>query len=298
MNWQEEILRLIQEHYKNIGIKYKATDSVQRCLIDYMNLEMKLIKPLQRAVYKSEELKARRIPVETRRALNYIENKIRAGVDINHHKNKGSLDPKFKDLLLNDWGIHHFHLSDTKAQKNQRFYDRTKLVLLAVFNETQAFLIDIRAHGENGEPYVFAKKELLETLDKNWPGILVEHDAEDVMHLLHNPSDEEIERGRECGVTFGMTEINGKVIINPGLGITTGKHNIHVVSTANSIMRFVQESLMQIDNDEEGMKKALSEKAGFEIKELDLRINRQATWPYFYVYEKNSDCTIERNYEQ
>jgi hypothetical protein len=288
---------LIQEHYKAVGVKYSATDDVHRCLIDFMNLEMKLIKPAPRIVFVSKEYKSRRIPLENRRALSLIENKIRIGVDVNYHKNKGTLDPTYNDLLLNDWIIHHLHLSDTKVQKNQRFYDRTKYILFAAFNATQAFFIDIRTHGKNGEPHIFAKKELLEIIDKNWPGILTEYNTEDVVNLLYNPSDEEIDLARKKGVTFGATEVNGRAILNPGLGITTSGHNIHVVKRANAIMRYVQESLMEIENDIEGMKKALSEKAGYEIKELDIHIHMQDTWPFFYVYEKNSDYTIQKNYD-
>ena len=227
----------------------------------------------------------------------FIENKIRTGVDVNYHKNKGTFDPTYNDLLLNDWVIHHLHLSDTKSQKNQRFYDRTKYVLFVVFNTTQSFFIDIRTHGKDGEPNVFAKKELLEIMDNNWPGILREYHTEDVINLLHNPSDEEIDLARKKGVTFGVTEINGRAIINPGLGITTSGNNIHVVKRANAILRYVQESLMEIDNDIEGIKKALSEKAGYEIKELDVQIRLRDTWPFFYVYENNSDYTIQKNYD-
>lgn len=296
MNWQEEIIRLIQEHYKNVGIKYNVTDDTHKCLVDFMNLEMKLIKPIPRAVFVSQELKSRRIPLENRRALSYIENKIRMGVDVTYHKNKGTLDPSYNDLLLNDWVIHHLHLSDTKAQNNQRFYDRTKYLLFAVFSPNQAFFIDIRSHGKNGEPYVFAKKELLEILDKNWTGILTDYNTKDVINLVHNPTDEEIDRTRKNGVTFGATEINGRTIMNPGLGITTGGNNIHVVKRANAIMRYVQESLMEIDKDIEGMKKSLSEEVGYVVEELDVVIHRLDKWPFFAVFENNSKCYIEKSY--
>ncbi len=297
MQWQQEIIRLIKEHYKAIGIKYTATDNVQRCLIDFMNLEMKLIKPIPRMVFVSKELKSRKIPRENSKALICIGEKIRTGVDVNYHKNKKTFEPAYNDLLLNDWLIHHLHLSDTKKESNQRFFNRTKYVLFAAFNATQALFIDIRAHGKNEEPHVFSKKEFLEIMDKNWPGILTDYNTEDPINLLHNPSDEEIDLARKKGVTFGAIEINGRAIMSPGIGITTGGNNLHVVKRANAIMRVVQESLMEIDNDIEGMKKALSIHVGYEINELDVHIHMQDTWPFFYVYEKNSDCTIQKNYD-
>lgn len=292
-SWQEEVIKLIQEHYKSVGMKYTPSTDIRRCLVDFMNLEMKIIKPVPRLVYRSKEITSRRIPMENRRALAYIENKIRSGADITFHQSKDVLNPEFNDLLLNDWVIHHLHLSDTKKQKNQRFYDRTKYVLFAIFGANQAFLIDIRTHGPNGEPHVFAKKELLEIIDRNWPEILKGYVHEEITALLHDPTDEQVDKFRKNGISFGMTEVNGKVIMNPGIGITTGGNNLHVVKRANEIIRYLQGSLMEIDKDEEGMRRELSERAGFEIKELDIRIHRQKTWPFFYVYEKNSDHTIE-----
>jgi hypothetical protein len=298
MQWQKEIISLIQQHYKVVGIKYTATDNVHKCLIDFMNLEMKLIKPVPRNVFISKELKSRIIPIENRLALISIENKIRTGIDVNYHKNKGTFDPTYNDLLLNDWIIHHLHLSDKKTNKNQRFYDRTKYVLFAAFNPTQAFLIDIRTHGKNGEPHVFARKELLEIMDNNWPTILKDYNVEDDIKLTHNPTDEEIDTARKKGLTFFATKVNERAIINPGIGITTSGHNIHIVKRANEIVRYIQESLMEIDKDTEGIKMALSEQSGHEIKELDIQIHMQAKWPFFYVYEKNSGYSIEKNYDK
>lgn len=127
---------------------------------------------------------------------------------------------------------------------------------------------------------------MLEILDKNWPGILTEYNTEDVISLLHNPSDEEIDLARKKGVTFGATEVNGRAIINPGLGVVTSGSNIHVVKRANEIIRFLQESLMQIDDNYEEIKKELSDRVGSEIKELDIRIHRQNSWPFFMCMKK------------
>lgn len=150
--------------------------------------------------------------------------------------------------------------------------------------------------GKNSEPYVFAKKELLEIIDNNWPELLKDYTTEDTMMLIHNVIDEEREKARKSGVMLGMTEVNGKIIVNPGIGVVTNGHNIVLVKKANAIMRFVQESLMEIDKNKEEMKAVLSDKSGFEIKELDVCLHRFEYWQYCRVYEKNSKHYIDKTY--
>lgn len=195
--------------------------------------------------------------------------------------------------MLNDWYIKHIHLSDSKGQKGQKFYDRSKYLLFIAFNDTQAFFIDIREHNEQN---VFAKKEFLEIIHNNWPQALkVIHDAEEVVPGK-SYSDAEHDMLRRKGYSVGMTEINGKIVMNPGVGITTSGHNVLLVGKANDIMRYLQQTLLEIETNEEEMKKLLSEKAGYEIKELDICITRLNQWPFFNVYEKNSDYSIGKNY--
>ena len=46
------------------------------------------------------------------------------------------------------------------------------------------------------------------------------------------------------------------------------------------------------------MKEALSKEIGIEIKELNLVIKKLDKWPFFALYENNSKCYIEKNYEK
>jgi hypothetical protein len=297
MNWAKEVIDLIEVYYKTNGIAYNPSTNVHRCIIDFLNLELKLIKPVPRKIFISKELKKRIIPTENFLALLSIDKKVQNGSDITFHQSKKAFEPSYNDPLLNDWLIHHLHLSDWKEKSIDKFYARTKLVLFAIFSARQAFFIDVRPHGKLGEPYVFAKKELLEIIDNNWPDLLNDYRTEDVLILKHSVTDEERHKARKGGVSLGMTEVNDRVIMNPGLGIVTSGHNVMIVHKANQVIRFVQESLMEIDKDEEGMKLALSQKSGIQIKELDISIHRLDKWPYFRVYERNSKLYIDKTYE-
>jgi hypothetical protein len=289
INWQEEIIKLIHEYFKNRGIYYKSNSDIRDCLIDFMNLQAKLIKPLPRIVFKSKEIKTRKTSFEEAKALHDIKIKIEKGIDITYHMSKKMLDPSYNDLLFNDWLVHHIHLSNTRHQQNQRFYNRTGNVLFAAFNNTHAFLIDIKAHGKNGEPNAFAKKELLEIMHNNWPELLKEYED---FTLLHNPSDEEIQLARQAGVTFGITEVNGKSFFNPGIGITTSGHNVHTIKRANEVLRIFYRMVEYIETNSETIINEISVKTGYRIKELDLCVSRINTWPFFVFFERNSKLEL------
>lgn len=294
MNWQAQIISLITLHFKKYGINYKPTDDAHSCLVDFMNLDLKLVKPVPRHIFKSNTLKHKVLPPQYQKALSDIESKIQTGKDITFHQSKRTLDPKYNDLLLNDWIIQHFHVSNTKSQKNQRFYDRSKYLLFAGFAQTQAFLIDVRLHSEE---YVFAKKELLEIMDHNWPALFKDNLVEDGF-FTNEYSDQDVHILRKKGYTIGTTKVNNKIIVNPGLGITSSGHNIHVVRRANSIMKMLYDTYEEICTHRENIKADISSETGIEIAKLEFEIKQVGAWPYFIFYDPSSDCYIQKHYSK
>ena len=246
MDWEQQVIKLIEIHFKSIGIRYLPTLDIQRCLIDFMNLDLKLIQAKPRYVFKSDILKSRKLLPKYQKALNYIENKIKGGVDIMHHMSIKVLDPTYNDLLMNDWVIQHLHLSDTRGQNGQKFYDRSKYLLFIIFSENQAFLIDIQEHQEQD---VFAKQEFLDIIDRNWPNLLQVHNHPEAEFFKRQYSDTDVNTLRKKGYTIGTTAVNGKIIINPGFGITSSGHNIHVVKRAHSVIRYLYDSVQEVEKD-------------------------------------------------
>lgn len=49
--------------------------------------------------------------------------------------------------------------------------------------------------------------------------------------------------------------------------------------------------------DKEAMKEIFSKEIGAELKELDLCIHKLNRWSFFALYENNSKCYIEKNYQ-
>lgn len=291
MSWEEETIQVIGDYFKSVGIKYIPKKEVDNCLVDFFNYQMKLINPVPRIILKSKEISSKRLTPKYSQALHEIEMKIKQGQELTYHQSKKVLDPLYTDDLLNDWVIHHLHLSTTKSKSGQRFYDRSDYLLFVAFSNNEAFLIDVKEHNED---YVFAKKEFLEIMDSNWPEVMQNYYWKDVIEVSPNLSDEEIGIMRKKGYTVGAYNVNGKVIRSPGIGISSNGLNIQVVRKADEVCRILHASSQQASN-EENLKQVLSNKIGRSIEKLDLSIRMVNKWPYFVLYETNSNMIISED---
>jgi hypothetical protein len=292
MNWKQEIIKLIGDHFKNLGIKYKSPNNLNECLTHFFNLQFKQISPVSRQVFKSRQFLSRNLSQIERTALQYIETKIKYAENLKYHLSKNALDPTKNDPLLNCWAIHHLHISDVK-EKNSPFFQRTKNVLFAIFTDEQVFFIDVRPHGIDGEKYIFAKKELLEIVDNNWPQLLESYLAKDVIDITHNLSAEETTLARKKGLNTAMLKINGKIYFEPALGIMTSGDNIQVVRKADAVLRNLHGIFELIEKDPITIKRLCEEKCGLEISSLDVCLRLIDKWPFFHFYEQNSGLYLE-----
>jgi len=102
--------------------------------------------------------------------------------------------------LLNDWGIHHLHLS-TEIDTDGFFVKRDGPLLLVRFRPNDAYLIDIGDHGS------WAREGLLRVIVEEWPNAGLVHK----IGGLAAPSISEAGRRdlRGAGVGGTIVEIDG-----------------------------------------------------------------------------------------
>lgn len=295
MDWQQKVIFLIEDYFKKYGINYNHSNNPHRCIIDYLNFKSKIVSQTPRTVFLSQEVKKSLLvnDIQTLQSFNFIVDKIQNGQDLKFHQSKTTLDPKFNDLLFNDWIIHHFHLSDKNSKPWQPFYDRSNFLLFAIFSPNQAFLVDIRNHNEID---IWSKKEFLEIIDRNWPSMLKTNEHEYAKLLSSSYSDKDIGILRRKGYALGTTVVNGKIVINPGIGITTSGHNLLIVKQANDVIRHLYETMSEIESNLDAVKIYLSNSTGKTINSLDLTIARTDHWPHFTVYEKSSGYHLHKQY--
>lgn len=123
------------------------------------------------------------------------------------------------DRLLADWGIHHLHLHSEPHRKRPEFTRRSPHVLLSAIRPHDAYLIDIRAHESDGANW--SELAIRETVVRNWPDAGILQAANYVTGLEGgNWSDEDRRALREAGVSTGIVEIDGRVWLASGQGLT------------------------------------------------------------------------------
>jgi hypothetical protein len=121
------------------------------------------------------------------------------------------------DILLNGWGIHHFHLREGGRDDD---------LLLAIMRPEDAHVIAVGDHRS------FDDESLLEDAIRAWPHLF--HASEFVIGL------EQSNRGhladlRNHGVST-FIEVDGKVYIPPDIGITPTGTPLHATERSNVVM--------------------------------------------------------------
>lgn len=149
----------------------RATTDV--LLIKFLNWLNRLIHPHPRRVFKSRELMASHTYSVNGADIGRLLGKMAVGLDVEPHLSERTLvgyqeatpgritGRKDLDLLLNDWGIHHLHLSH--APWRNGFNIRTRELLFVMVRPGEVFALDVLDH------CAWAEEALVRIAVRNWP---------------------------------------------------------------------------------------------------------------------------------
>ncbi len=205
-----------------------AAQDLRGLLIVHANWRARRVSPRPRCVHRSTELGMSPGGSEHRAAIGAIAADIEAGNDLNPRlsrridsayvpvadrpsrsmPDRGDLDLRHDlDLLLADWGIHHFHLSTRMRGGRAR---RTRDLLFAAFRSADAYLIGVYPHGD------WAPIDAIRTVVRNWPDAGIVHGSRFVLGLATPVRDDDRLGMRAAGINAPI-EIDGTVYLPPGL---------------------------------------------------------------------------------
>ena len=165
-------------------------------------VRMRYVIPARRQVFFSRGF-WRRAPEEARIAVDDCVHRVRRGEDINAYQGQGltthdvsgAKQVRRTDLLLADFGIHHFHITDEPVAPG-RYSRRSDWLLFGVVQANALLCIGVQPHPKGVE---WAQKEAFELAVKNWPQAFAHAEAKKVTG--GNWSDEEINHLRRHGGT-------------------------------------------------------------------------------------------------
>lgn len=215
-------------------------------LIVYYNWRSRLVPPQPRTVHKSRAFEQNPLTVQWASDLAAIMADIEQGRDLTKYLSRAILraltkvhgdERPYLDMLLNAWGVHHFHISSIVEADG--FVKRDDPLLFVSFTADAAYVIDLMKHGD------WCREHVLKVLADEWPraGVIYE-----VKGAPPPPPITEQQRANLRGNYYNAAfSFDGRTFMPRGLIIATG--------TTMQIRAYVQALLRQIL----GIEKALTE---------------------------------------
>jgi len=195
-----------------------------------------------------------------------IIRKLKEGADISAHLSKGILsgyaptktntknlhNRKDLDLLLNDWGIHHLHLSN--VIEPNRFVTRGDLLLFVIFSHARAYMLDIAPHG------CWTEQRLVEVAVNNWPE---DELFVDLKGIMPEPAISAKDRTnfRRVGVATSVN-VNGKAYMSRTGGLTLAGTSGTVTVQATRLHKRIKELPDQCRNNPDDLRPHFQEAHG------------------------------------
>jgi hypothetical protein len=203
-------IEILREELRQRG--HKPPPDAMDVAVRYFDLRRREISLKPRVVLRAEGLAC---PGRCQPALEEIARKAAAGEDLTPHLSEKLRDLHYDDDMLNDWGLHHLHLS-TNVRANG-FVTRTKPVLFVRVTNDRFLMIAVLDHGRKVSP-PWAKMLLLERLRENWPEQLTPIPG--VCGLVDRPTEAEHIKLRKR-IVLAVQLSDGHVYFPLGGGSTT-----------------------------------------------------------------------------
>jgi hypothetical protein len=139
--------------------------------------------------------------------------KVLSGQDLNPHLSTAHASLFYRDGLLDDWGIHHFHLNMQPHPREKGFFSRTGLLVMGYVTEDCFYAIDVYGHGK-GEPPPWGNIDIIETLHRNWPEAIARFRLNGISAEFRSENERGVLRRNGYGQTSTVSD--GTVYGPPG----------------------------------------------------------------------------------
>jgi hypothetical protein len=194
------------------------------------NLKKRLVSATPRTLHTAPGIV---VPPELQAGYNSVIEKLQTGFDVRPHLSRKLAEINFKDRLLNDWGILHFHLGT--VLNGDGFMARTGDLLFARIDSQDAYLLGVGTHAH------FSDQLLVQTLVDNWPDDMARYEQPNILDVQFQATDEEIKILRRIGATAPVRASNGKFYLGlGGGGMTFGGWPVEGAMRANQMAKVIR----------------------------------------------------------
>lgn len=264
--------------------------SLSSKLIDLAKKENEILPSRTFRVEKSKEYKNSRFVSQYSAGLNLIEQNFINGISNFPHQSKGASTERL-DLLLNQWGIYHLHLSDNI--ENDGFCSRTGPVLFCCFDHDTVYFLDIMQHGSS-HATVWVNEDILRVIKSNWPKHLERYEMKGVLGLAQTYTQEEKMNLRKGHVNATL-EIDGKYYMSPGMGLAASGDSVRYVFNTQSIIRHMVKVISHCNDNgdylilgNKNLKDVFPKKDKYAKRPAILRLKKKGTGLVLYEQRTSS----------
>ena len=187
----------------------KDDDTITR----YLNVLNRSIEPRPRQTKRASGFTC---PPALQAGLQLFIAESERGANLRAHQSKNITKADFEDGILNDWGIHHFHLGTAPDPKDPRFIGRTGPVLYAAVTPDTLYCLAVLKHGE------WSNQQLLDSMHSSFPELTAASSLSGAVRLAVQYTDADIKKLRAAGINVVTQRSDGTIMIGPGGGTTTG----------------------------------------------------------------------------
>lgn len=221
--------RLVVNEIASLGYAVDHSEDLNLLSYKFFNLRKRRIAAIPRNIFESKNFSC---PKNLTNGYDVLKNKLTKGHDVCAHLSKYLLQGDYEDLLLNDWGIHHFHLG--KNPEKSGFIERTGALLFAHITVDSVYCLGIYPHGS------WTQQELIRVFHDNWQGIISERKLNGILGSSNVLTDKDVAQLRKKGVQT-MVQISPEIVYAPlGGGYSTAGTSMESTMRANSYMRLIR----------------------------------------------------------
>lgn len=219
----------VEHEIASQGYAVDAGEDLRSLSYKFFNLKKRRISATPRKVLEAKTFSC---PATLANGYALLKKKLEDGHDVCPHLSKFLLRDDYEDTLLNDWGIHHFHLGQNPEKSG--FIERTGPLLFAHVTADFVFHLGVYSHGS------WTQQDLIRVIHENWPDVISSKKIKDIIRLSHTPTDDEISQLRTVGVQ-AMVQVAPGIVYGPlGGGYSVAGTSVESTMRVNSHMRLLR----------------------------------------------------------
>lgn len=255
-------------------------------LIHYFDSQRRRIQSSSRVVEVADDFAC---PSALEMGWQALQRKVRNGDDLGPHLST-SHDTLFnRDGLLNEWGVHHFHLGTNPHPKKPYYVERAGPLVFALVDDRIFYAINVYNHSE------WEEISIVESLHRNWPDAIRKYRLQGV--APEQLTGTERRNLRRYNGQAAVATSDGTMYGAIGGGVSAGGTSMNAVIHADQITIFLQGLQAGLEAKLDELVPILEQRgyAGEPDVKAELRISEDGYQALFPLYGVVANIEIPAN---